>query len=124
MNKCLAILLTTVTLLVSLNDIAIYVSFKANQSFIAEYLCINKSQPDLCCKGKCYLTKKIKDSKNKEAEYPLAKLYKKVPFQLIIQKISLLYFTPINFKSSLSIFEIELSTQGYFKEIFHPPDFV
>ncbi len=44
----------------------IYAGFEVNQQYIATKLCINKSKPQLNCKGKCYLAKKIKQAEEKE----------------------------------------------------------
>lgn len=35
--------------------------FKANQTFIAKELCINKNRPELHCDGKCFLMTKMRD---------------------------------------------------------------
>lgn len=34
--------------------------FKANQSYVARYLCINRNNPKMKCNGKCFLMKKLK----------------------------------------------------------------
>lgn len=35
--------------------------FKANQTFIAKELCINKDRPEMHCNGKCFLMTKMRD---------------------------------------------------------------
>ena len=45
---------------------AIYVAFKINQEFITNTWCINISKPEAKCYGKCYLSKKMKSSKEEK----------------------------------------------------------
>ena len=46
----------------------IYFHFKANQDFIAEFLCINKDKPELGCHGCCQLKKQMKESSDRQQE--------------------------------------------------------
>lgn len=39
----------------------VWVWFKANQTFIAKELCINRDRPELSCNGKCFLMTKMKE---------------------------------------------------------------
>jgi hypothetical protein len=39
----------------------VWVWFKANQTFIAKELCINKDRPEMHCNGKCFLMTKMRD---------------------------------------------------------------
>lgn len=43
-----------------------YLDFKLRQDYIAKVLCINRSQPELQCKGQCFLMKKIKQAQQEE----------------------------------------------------------
>ncbi|WP_373551688.1 hypothetical protein [Haliscomenobacter sp.] len=38
----------------------VWVWFKANQTFIAKELCINRDRPELTCNGKCFLMIKMR----------------------------------------------------------------
>ena len=44
----------------------IYAGFELNQTYIAKVLCENLDKPELNCKGKCFLSKKIKEAEEKE----------------------------------------------------------
>jgi hypothetical protein len=46
----------------------IWASFKVNQEFIAKTLCINRDKPEMQCKGKCHLTKKIAEDKEESPQ--------------------------------------------------------
>ena len=39
----------------------VWVWFKANQTFIAKELCINKDRPEMHCNGKCFLMTKMRE---------------------------------------------------------------
>ena len=50
---------------------SIYVAYyQINQDYIASVLCINKSKPGSSCKGKCYLSKKMKEQEKQEQSIP------------------------------------------------------
>lgn len=42
------------------------VAFEANQKYIAENLCVNKSRPWLHCNGHCYFMKKVHQAEEDE----------------------------------------------------------
>lgn len=43
-----------------------YSAFAANQKYIVQNLCINKSRPWLHCNGHCYFVKKVKQAEESE----------------------------------------------------------
>lgn len=43
-----------------------FAAFEANQKYIAQNLCVNKSRPWLHCNGHCYFMKKIRQSEENE----------------------------------------------------------
>ena len=44
--------------------------YNINKEYIAKELCINKSRPASTCKGKCYLSKKMKEQEKQEQTIP------------------------------------------------------
>jgi hypothetical protein len=57
--------------------------FYLNQSFIAERFCTNKVRPEMKCKGKCYLSLKLKEAeanKNDQANVQLKEWVSISPF--------------------------------------------
>lgn len=42
--------------------------YVVNQDFIAEFLCINKDNPDLDCNGKCYLMTRLSEENQKKKD--------------------------------------------------------
>ena len=43
----------------TLGALVVLTEFEINQKYYAEILCINKSKPELACKGKCVLMRRI-----------------------------------------------------------------
>ena len=56
----------TAMMLPNLTKIGVLIDFKINQDFIAEALCINKSEPMTVCSGQCYLSEQLKKTKEQE----------------------------------------------------------
>lgn len=44
----------------------ILISWKINQTYISENLCINKDKPEMNCNGKCHLQKQLKSVEEKQ----------------------------------------------------------
>ncbi|WP_020530396.1 hypothetical protein [Flexithrix dorotheae] len=60
--KCYAIILLFFYQFVIFRSGYIWVEFQLNRTYIAKNLCENKTAPVQVCGGKCYLTKKLKQS--------------------------------------------------------------
>jgi hypothetical protein len=60
MKRLLPILFAVSILLQSVANLTMVGSFVLNRDQIAQAFCINKSQPELKCNGKCYLAKKLR----------------------------------------------------------------
>lgn len=62
-----------------LRPISPFVEYAINYDYIAKVLCINKDKPELSCKGKCQLMKKLKQQQEEDynslriliEEYPI-----------------------------------------------------
>lgn len=106
-------------LLPNLTKLGIMVNFELNRGYIAEVLCINKTQPS--CNGKCYLARKLKKAEEQQQQ--------KAP-SLKVEKSKVLYFhslVPINFltrtDTGISIPLTDPCTSHYLVDIFRPPEF-
>lgn len=66
MRKIVALFVLVLILLQSFSKMGVYLSFKINQIYIANTLCINKAKPQLHCNGKCYLAKKLRQAEQQE----------------------------------------------------------
>lgn len=122
MKQFFSIVLLSAFLLPQLAKIGVFVSFKANQDFIAKVLCINKDKPEMKCNGKCHLAKELNKMENKEEGSPIT-VTNKIEINLFIVNCRSLKFEKlIGFCQKESSFDIE---QDYYPPllagIFHPP---
>lgn len=110
-------------LIVSFRDVVSLLSFKVNQDYIANFLCINKDVPKSTCQGKCMLSKTIKEAHEQDEN-------SKIPF-VTENKQSLIFLISdgnrdydfhLNFfKNNLSITNLHLVGNPYISDVFHPP---
>lgn len=68
LQKLTAYLLVLSILAAGFSRYIIYAGFALNKQYIASTLCENKDKPQLNCKGKCYLMKKVKQAEEKEKQ--------------------------------------------------------
>jgi hypothetical protein len=59
MKKMVSIVLIVFMAFQSMVQLASIAYYELNINEIEALYCINKDQPDLCCKGKCYISKKL-----------------------------------------------------------------
>ncbi|MCP3927843.1 MAG: hypothetical protein GY705_01945 [Bacteroidetes bacterium] len=122
MKQSITIFLTILVLSGTLSDVVVFLSFKVNQDFIAEFLCVNKFEPEVMCSGKCFLNDQLDKSREKEQE---------IPYSVSENKQSLVYFTefenPLSDINILSAFSKVLFYKNPFLDkdnlsgIFRPP---
>lgn len=55
MKKAVSILLSSVIMLLAIQNTLVYTSFKWNQDYIAQFLCIEKDIQESTCQGSCHL---------------------------------------------------------------------
>jgi hypothetical protein len=48
--------------------VTVYIDFKLNQDYIAEFLCVNKNRDDIKCNGQCHLNLKLNDVDQKSSD--------------------------------------------------------
>jgi len=94
--------------------------YNLNRDYIASVLCENRDKPELACNGKCYLNKKIKESKEHSHDHSLPQIdLSKYPvspidyFTCTINKLRI--FNADNFSV------LEFTTQEYYMSLFKPP---
>jgi hypothetical protein len=84
MNRSVAIVLAFLMLSIACRDVAIYSSFVWNQSYIAEFLCVNQDKPEMECNGKCHLVKTLeKSNEQEEKKLPMPNEEDRPTIQLI-----------------------------------------
>ncbi|MCB0425478.1 MAG: hypothetical protein KDD13_12650 [Mangrovimonas sp.] len=124
MKRPLSILLLIVFLLPQFAKVGIFISFKANQDFIAKVLCINKDKPELQCNGKCHLAKELNKTESKDQNSPIT-ITNKTEILLFFEKQKIPEFRVLlGMHRKKSFVHIkEQYTSAYRNGVFHPPKY-
>lgn len=95
-------------------------SFYAQRDYISKNLCVNRFDTTPVCRGRCYLTKQLKESEKKEQDLPEIK---QEEIQLFIQSNISFECRKIIFRDTLSIvfYEDNFPVSEFLFEVFHPP---
>ncbi len=109
-------------LLAMFRPVAPFFEYYFNYDYISKVLCINKDEPELDCKGKCYLKKQLKEqesSQEKNSTNHLSIDLDKYPVTTLgMFSYSLSSF----FNLKETCFPKELGkTKKYLSKVFHPP---
>ena len=97
-----------------------YMDYELRRDYISEVLCINKEDRTLSCEGKCFLMKRLKQTKESiPSESPAP------------ERFQLTFFNPIDSETENTIECVEINpfydattvnhTNAYIGDIFHPP---
>lgn len=97
----------------------IYAGYELNKSYIASTLCENKAKPQLQCKGKCYLSKKIKEAEQREKKQERTSQKDCSMDAVITQKLALK--SPFCSITTTKIINPLFILSEYSPLIFHPP---
>lgn len=105
-------------MLQSLLHLGLIAYYNINQSEIENLYCVNKDKPEMCCKGKCYIGKRL-DQSNRQLPAKDTQEERDIPLFLVSSTASLLTFPES--KSMLpSGLNAELC-EGHLGSIHHPP---
>jgi len=75
------ILLLLLTAIQTFSKWCVIAEFRLNRDYIAKNLCVNRLKPCCCCKGKCYLNKKLAADESQQ-QTPKGIQQEETPFQL------------------------------------------
>ncbi|WP_347841240.1 hypothetical protein [uncultured Draconibacterium sp.] len=70
MKHLVSIILLCSVLLFQFSELVVFLSFKINQDYIAENLCVEKDIEGSTCKGCCQLKKRINEQEQQKKEFP------------------------------------------------------
>lgn len=87
-KRYISLFLIGLLTILCIKDWVTVVQFKANRSFVARYMCVNRNNPDLKCNGKCFLMKKLKQSQN-ASKYPPTKEELKQVYYTLVEPVML-----------------------------------
>jgi hypothetical protein len=98
--------------------------FYKNQKRIAEEYCVNKSNPQMHCNGKCYLAKELKilsenETSNSSNNQNTNINFKIEPFTFQTVDVNYLSFSPV--KKEFSFYRDDSLTTAFIAGIFRPP---
>lgn len=127
LKRLFSTLLLAAILLQMSSTVAVVVSFKINQDYIATYLCVNRNKPELQCNGKCVLMQRmqhqIDDIKNHDrrkvqqiVEHEVLLFCQNVPAIEIISPKS-----DVSKRLVINDFMINQRSQQSLDALFHPP---
>ena len=100
-------------------ELGIYLSFKLNQDYIAEFLCIDKDNPESTCQGCCQLKNKLEEHEKQKQDLPQSE-NKKYEIQLFTSKpaAELIPFQNVEKVIQISPRNTSILFANF---IFHPP---
>lgn len=111
-------------LLMALQPVLPYIEYAAFNKYIVEELCVNRDVPDSCCKGKCYLEKRLKETTSP------SETSEKAPVAIKLEMKA--FVIPHTNKNIFSCIELLINSgepdiKYYYlqdKSVFHPPSFI
>ena len=57
--------------------------FRVNKDYIAKNLCVNRFKPSCCCKGKCYLNKRLAEDQSQQQTPGKSAQHEEIPLQVL-----------------------------------------
>lgn len=110
-------------LIQTFSKVLITLNYEANKGYIAEFLCINKSKPQLACKGHCFLKKQLKKAEQAEQQSAGHNQKKSLEITLFCQALFSLTATPPGHNPIDHPKVIIGAATSSPAAIFHPPPF-
>ena len=123
MKALSVILLSLVILLQPLSKLVLVADYQANKNYIAEFLCVNKSKPQLHCEGKCQLSKKLKAAEAHDEDHPAPVKHQLETLYFCQATPTFSFDFPTVFKTEYLTFSSPEVTPPVFG-FFHPPCFL
>lgn len=121
MRWMFVILALTGVLLQSTGKLAILIRFRMNQEFIAKNLCVQKNVENNCCKGKCHLTKELKETDKKEQGAGPSVLKDKSESNWFFQPLASFDFQRSYLQLNNTSPYLETALVSYSGSVFRPP---
>lgn len=122
MKKVFTALWVLLLLLGTFKEAAIYISFKLNQNYIAQNLCVEKDIENSTCNGCCQLKEKINETRTQEHKQIPEKLQEQnQPLLFLSNKLKPCFSSFITKDLSKKPAHIHNYSFLFFNDIFHPP---
>ena len=119
MNFSIRTIALFIALILLMQPIFPYIEFYAFRSYIAKNLCINRNIPGCCCKGKCYLKRRLKETNSSSEQKAPIRSNQTVLDYNLPNKIQRFNYQV----SNINIFSFYKASYffNYSKDFFHPP---
>lgn len=123
MQKTLSALLMASLLSVVFSDLVIFVSWKANEVYIAQFFCVERDIQESDCGGSCYLSTQLEAQNAPTPEgVPLATLLEQSRSVVaMLPGISPAPLSPPGPSGDPMVYQDRLPFYGFVTDIFHPP---
>lgn len=124
MKSLFSISMSLLVLIGTFSDAFIYITFKINQDYIAQELCINLDKPEVMCQGKCFLDDQLaKVNTNQPTKNSTPPKFEKKDIPLFFKKHSSQneVLARLNKKNPPVLREITVDYEKHLKGVFHPP---
>jgi len=102
----------------------LYLDFEIRRDYIIANLCVNRDKPMMYCDGKCYLTKRVADAKEKEArqvenDYLTHLFYQVMDNRAVTFSLPVIAFEKLTFPNYT--YKSPFTARNHTADIFHPP---
>ena len=104
LKKIVSILLAVAILAQGMVSLGLCAYYEINKKMIADKLCVNKSNPQLHCNCKCYLSKQLKKSEENEKRQSKSLMEKDEVTTVYENQISVSYIPSFTFVSLMGYY--------------------
>jgi hypothetical protein len=114
------LLIVTIAIQVFSKWIVILV-YEMNKDYIASNLCVNRAKPASCCKGKCFLQKKLAIDDDQQPSPGKSSHAEDIQVELFLHELIQIDFGLPVLSSQHSLFYINGKSQEFSSSSFQPP---
>ena len=116
----IAILLIATTAISTFSKWIVILEYEINRDYIARNLCINRGKPSCCCKGKCFLQKKL--AADEDQQQPAGKsAHPDTQPDLFLDKIVQIDFRLSALITQHNFFYLDGKSREFTPSLFRPP---
>jgi hypothetical protein len=121
LKHTIAILLIVTIAIQAFSKWIVIITYEINRDYIAKNLCVNRSKPSCCCKGKCFLQKKLAADEDQQQPAGKSTHQEDAQVEFFLQKIEKIDFRFPAFIIQHSFFYLNGKSQEFTFSFFQPP---
>jgi hypothetical protein len=99
----------------------VILQYEINKDYIANNLCVNRAKPACCCKGKCFLQKKLAADEDQQQSSGKSAYQKDTQAEFFLQKIAKIDFRFPALIIQHNFFYLNGKSQEFTPSFFQPP---